>query len=130
LYGEEVEVVARHGRHALKVEQPDGQVRLLPVAWTDLVPRPAALTVNGRPVRLAPTALRELSAWVAVRIKHGPSLEKLDSPRTDERELELDAAPTDGAAVRDHDGETLTLVEQAGPPRADRRNVQQKRGHQ
>jgi hypothetical protein len=127
LCGEQVEVVARHGRHALRVEQTDGQVRLLPVAWTDLVPRRAALIVNGRPVRLAPTALRELSAWVAVRIRHGP-LEKLDSPRPDARELKLDAAATDGAAGRDHNGEPLTLVEQAGPPRADRRNVQQKRG--
>ena len=54
LYGERVEIVARYGRHALRVEQPDGQLRLLPVAWTDLVPRPAALAVQGRPVRLAP----------------------------------------------------------------------------
>jgi hypothetical protein len=46
LYGERVEVIARYGRHALRVEQPDG-LRLLPVAWTDLVPRPAALAVRG-----------------------------------------------------------------------------------
>ncbi len=46
LYGERVEVVARYGRHALRVEQPDGQLRLLPVAWTDLVPRPAALALR------------------------------------------------------------------------------------
>jgi hypothetical protein len=58
LYGERVEVVARYGRHALRVEQPDGHLRLLPVTWTDLVPRPAALAVKGMPVRLAPEALR------------------------------------------------------------------------
>jgi hypothetical protein len=28
-------------------EQPAGHLRLLPVAWTDLVPRPAALVVGG-----------------------------------------------------------------------------------
>ena len=68
LYGQQVEVIERYGRHALRVEQPDGQLRLLPVAWTDLVPRPAALAVQGRPVRLAPEALRALGAWVAARI--------------------------------------------------------------
>jgi hypothetical protein len=60
LYGERVEVVERYGRHALRVQQPDGQLRLPPVTWTDLAPRPAALAVKGRPVRLAAKALREL----------------------------------------------------------------------
>jgi len=41
LCGERVEIGARYGRHALRVEQPDGQPRLLPIAWTDLAPRPA-----------------------------------------------------------------------------------------
>ena len=53
---------------------------------------------------------------------------KLDSIAGDARELTLDAAPTDGAAVPHHDGETFTLVEQAGPSRAGRRGVRQKRG--
>jgi hypothetical protein len=128
LYRERVEVVARYGRHALRVEQPDGQLRLLPVAWTDLVPRPAALALRGRRVRLAPDALRELGAWVAARISRHGSPEKLDSIAGDARELTMDAAPTDGAAMPHHDGETLTLVEQAGPPRVGRRGVRQKRG--
>ena len=128
LYLKRVEVVGRYGRHALRVEQPDGQLRLLPVAWTDLVPRPAALAVRGRRVRLAPDALRELGAWVAARIRRRGSPEKLDSVAGDARELTLDAAPTDGAAVPHHDGETLTLVEQAGPPRVGRRGVRPKRG--
>jgi hypothetical protein len=76
LYGERVEVIARYGRHALRVEQPDG-LRLLPVAWTDLVPRPAALAVRGRPIRLAPEALRELGAWVAARVSRCGSPEKV-----------------------------------------------------
>ena len=128
LYGERVEVVARYGRHALRVEQPDGQLKLLPVAWTDLVPRPAALAVQGRPVRLAPDALRELGAWVAARISRRGSPEKVDAVDGDAHKLKLDAAPPDGAAVRHHDGEQASLVEQAGSPSAGRRGVRQKRG--
>jgi hypothetical protein len=125
LYGERVEIVARYGRHALRVEQPDGQLRLLPIAWTDLAPRPAVLMVKGRPVRLAPGALCELAAWVVARIE---SSEKLDAGEADARKLKGDAAPTDGAAVHHHDGEGPPLVGQAGPPRAGRRGVRQQRG--
>jgi len=128
LYGERVEVVARHGRHVRQVEQPDGQLRLLPIAWTDLAPRPAALTVQGRPVRLAPGALRELTAWVAARIDRRGSFEKRDVVEGDARKLKRDAAPPDGAAVPHHAGEDPPLVGQAGPPRAGRRGVRQKRG--
>jgi hypothetical protein len=128
LYLKRVEVVGRYGRHVLRVEQPDGQLRLLPVAWTDLVPRPAALALRGRRVRLTPDALRKLGAWVATRISCRGSPEKLDSIADDARELTLDAAPTDGVAVPHHDGDTLTLVEQAGPPRVGRRGVRQQRG--
>jgi hypothetical protein len=128
LYGERVEVVARYGRHALRVEQPDGQLRLLPAAWTDLVPRPAALAVQGRPVRLAPEALRELGAWVAARVSPRRAPGKVDAGDGDAQRLKHDAAPPDGAAEHHHDGEGPPLVEQAGPPRARRRGVRQKRG--
>jgi hypothetical protein len=128
LYRERVEVVGRYGCHAVRVEQPNGQLRLQPVAWTDRVPRPAALALRGRWVQLAPDALCELGAWVAARIRRCGSPEKLDSIAGDARELTMDAAPTDGAAMPYHDGETLTLVEQAGPPRAGRRGVRPKRG--
>jgi hypothetical protein len=128
LYGERVEVVARYGRHALRVEQPDGQLRLLPIAWTDLVPRPAPLTVKGRPVRLAPDAMRDLDAWVAARMSSRGAPEKLDAVDGDARKLKRDAAPTAGAAVHHHDGEGPPLVEQAGPPRAGRRDVRRQRG--
>ena len=129
LYGERVEVLARYGRHALRVEQPDGQLRLLPVAWTDLVPRPVALTLKGPPVRLAPDALRELGAWVAVRVSSTSPPEKVNAIDEAAHKLEPDAALTDGAAaVHHHDGKGPPLVEQAGPPRAGRRGVRQKRG--
>lgn len=128
LYGEQVEVIERYGRHGLRVEQPDGQLRLLPVAWTDRAPRPAALVVQGQPVRLAPEALHELAAWVAARIRRSESPERLDVGDGDARQLKHDAAPPDGAAVPHDDGGAPPLVEQAGPPRAGRRGVRQKRG--
>jgi len=128
LFGERVEVVGRRGRHVRQVEQPDGQLRLLPIAWTDLIPRPAALTVEGQPVRLAPGALRELAAWVAARINGRGSSETRDAVEGDARKLKRDAAPTDGAAVHHHDGEAPSLVGQASPPRAGRRGELQKRG--
>jgi hypothetical protein len=130
LCGERVEIIARYGRHALRVEQPDGQLRLLPIAWTDLAPRPAALTVQGRPVRLAPGALRELAAWVGARTSRPESSEKLDAGEADARTLKGDAAPTDGAAVPHRAGEDPPLVGQAGPPRAGRRGGRQTRGRQ
>ena len=130
LCGERVEIVARYGRHALRVEQPDGQLRLLPIAWTDLAPRPAALTVQGRPVRLAPGALRELAAWVVARLGRREASEKLDAGEADARKLKGDAAPTDGAAVPHRAGEDPPLVGQAGPPRAGRRGGRQTRGRQ
>jgi hypothetical protein len=128
LYGERVEILARYGRHGLRVEQPDGQLRVLPVAWTDLVPRATALAVRGQPVRLAPEALRELGAWVAARIDGCRSPEKLDFGEAHAPELKLDAAPTDGAAGKHRDGAALTLVGQAGPSRAGGRSQRQKRG--
>jgi hypothetical protein len=128
LYGERVEIVARYGRHALRVEQPDGQLRLLPVVWTDLVPRPAALAVRGQPVRLAPDALRELGGWVAARIESCRSSENLDFADANAPELKRDAAPTDGVAGKHRDGATLTLVEQAGPSRTGGRGKRPKRG--
>ncbi len=122
-YGERVEILARYG---LRVEQPDGQLRVLPVAWTDLVPRPAALAVRGQPVRLAPEALRELGAWVAARIDGCRSSENLDFGEANAPELTLDAAPTDGVAGQHREGAALTLVEQARPSRAGGRSKRQK----
>jgi len=66
-FGETVHVIRPHGRTAVFVERDDGDKRLIPVAWTDLRPRPEPLQVRGRSVRLAPAAARELSAWVAER---------------------------------------------------------------
>jgi hypothetical protein len=128
LYSERVEVVARYGRHALRVEQPDGRLRLLPVSWTDLVPRPAALTLRGRPVHLAPEALRELGAWVGARVNRRRWPEKVDVVETDARKVGLDAALPNGATMHHPDGEGPPVVEQAGPSRVGRRGRRQQRG--
>jgi hypothetical protein len=128
LCGARLDIVARYGHHTLRVEQSDGRLRLLPVAWTDLMPRPAALVVDGRPVRLAPEALRQLGAWVAARITPGGPPGKLDSADADARKLNLDAAPRDGAAGPHRAGEGPPLVEQTGPSRAGRRDARPKRG--
>jgi hypothetical protein len=127
LCGARLDIVARYGRHTLRVEQADGRLRLLPVAWTDLMPRPAALVVDGHPVRLAPEALRQLGAWVAARITPGAPPEKLDSADALASKLKSDAAPRDGAAGPHRAGEDPPLVEQAGPSRAGRRDARPKR---
>jgi len=115
LCGERVEILERYGHYGLRVELPDGQMRLLPVAWTDLRPRAAPPVIQGRLSRLAPAALRQLSVWVGARMST-PSPEKLDSTEVAARNLSRDAAPADdGAAVHQRDGEAPSLVEQVGP---------------
>jgi hypothetical protein len=69
-FGEELSVVSVYGRQAVCAETAEGQLRLLPVAWTTLRPRAAPLVVGRRPVRLAPEGLRELALWLAAR-PHG-----------------------------------------------------------
>jgi hypothetical protein len=67
LCGEEIVVLAEHGEQCVRAETADGKQRLLAVDWTSLRPRPEPLVLGGRAVRLAPTALRALSGWVAAR---------------------------------------------------------------
>jgi hypothetical protein len=67
LVGEKMSVVSPYGRHAVWVETSDGNLRLLPLAWTTLEPRGEPLALQGRALRLDPLALRELAAWVAAR---------------------------------------------------------------
>ncbi len=124
-----MEIIERYGRHGLRVEQPDGQIRLLPIAWTDLLPRSASPVIQGRVARLAPEALRQLSAWVVARMSTGAP-EKLDAIEADARNLKGDAPPADDGVAVHHrrDGEGPSLVEQAGPPRPGRRSERQKRG--
>jgi hypothetical protein len=66
-YGEELTIVSAHGRNGVWAETSDGQLRVLPIAWTTLQPRASALVLGERQVRLAPDALRQLAHWVATR---------------------------------------------------------------
>jgi hypothetical protein len=67
-FGEDLAIVGAYGRSAVWVETFDGgDLRMLPLSWTSRHPRPEPLASQGRAVRLAPEALRELAAWVAAR---------------------------------------------------------------
>ena len=66
-FGEELAVRRTYGRSAVWVETPEERLFEVPRAWTTLCPRAAPLAAQGRPVRLAPDALRELAGWVAAR---------------------------------------------------------------
>jgi hypothetical protein len=77
LCGEELIVTATYGRSAVRAETADGRIRLLPLAWTNLQPRPEPLAVEGRIVRLAPDALRSLASWIGARV-HDQKLDLTD----------------------------------------------------
>ena len=57
-YGESVSVLRRFGTGGTWVQRADGDLRIVPVKWTELRPRRAPLSVGDLPVRLAPSAGR------------------------------------------------------------------------
>ena len=77
LFGQELAVRSSYGPDAVWVETTDGKLRLLPLAWTSLVPRRESLEIDGQVVRLAPEALLDLAAWVAARAERAtPAISK------------------------------------------------------
>jgi len=118
LRGEELTVTAAYGRGAVRAETADGTIRLLPLAWTSLQPRPDPLALDGHVVRLAPEALRALASWVHARVDG----EKLDlSDREDHKPVDgvSKLAPASPAAA--------AVVGKARAPEA-RRRGQRKKG--
>jgi len=113
-------VIAAYGRSAVWVEMSDGKLRLLPLAWTSLHPRPDPLAVGENAVRLAPGALRVLSAWVSARIDD----QKLDTADPQ------DQKPRHGTADQARAGATAAaaVVGEAGSPGARRRAGRRARG--
>ena len=107
-------MLGAYGRSAVWAETSDGKLRLLPLAWTSLYPRPEPLTLDGRAVRLEPEALRALSAWVSARLE----CKKLDST---DRE---DQKPRDG--VGDRAGARAAVAAVVGQARSP---DSQRRGH-
>jgi hypothetical protein len=47
-------VLRWYGEHAVYIEREDGIRRIVPVAWTSLVPRVASRLADGRRVRINP----------------------------------------------------------------------------
>lgn len=105
-------MISVYGKIAVWAETVDETLRLLPLAWTSLVPRPAPLALDGGVVRLAPEALRALASWVGARTA-GQGLD------LDDREAQK---PGDcvGKHVRAR-ATAVAVVGQARAPQAQRR---------
>ncbi len=118
LCGGELIVTTAYGRNGVRAETADGTIRLLPLAWTSLQPRPDPLALDDHAVRLAPDALRALACWVHARVED----QKLDLV---DRE---DHKPGDGVGKRAPIGAAAAaVVGKARAPQA-RRRSQRKRG--
>jgi hypothetical protein len=126
-FGEEFAAVSAYGRNAVFAETSDGELRLLPIVWTTLHVRPEPLALEGRPVRLAPQALRELALWVAARFPGAGTRDReevaaraggSDKGRDAERSRPAGAEPESAAAV----------VGEAGSPGARARAQRARRG--
>ncbi len=66
-FGQSVHVLRGYGRDAVWVERDDGELRIVPIAWTSLHPRAPWRRRDGREVRLAPAAAISLARWVSAR---------------------------------------------------------------
>ena len=67
-YGKDVFLICTRGEHAVRIEGPDGSTRIVPSAWTSLVPR-VPDELDGTIVRLRPSAIASLARWVAARVE-------------------------------------------------------------
>jgi hypothetical protein len=124
--------VRPYGAGAVRAETADGKVILLRLDWTELGLGCVPLELDGRSVRFAPEALRELVRWVDKRLKatggqsgsckkvgHG---QRLDISSDHGRGLSGvgGAAGRLGAADRSAGAQaTAGVVEQAGAPAVD-----------
>ena len=111
-------MTAAYGRSAVRVETADGTIRLLPLDWTNLQPRPDPLVLDGHVVRLAPDALRALACWVHARTD-GQKLDLVDREDHKPDDGVGKLSPTSAAAA--------AVVGQARAPEARRRDTR-KRG--
>ena len=144
-YGETVAVLGPHGHSAVWIELRDGDVRIVPVEWTDLRPRVDVAGTGGmKPARLAPVGMRALSCWVAARrdvpdsVHEVEPLQSLDVARelacfpgaSEDRRTESSddenaaACAVAGAGAHEDNGGSgpcaaaAAVVGQAGPPDA------------
>jgi hypothetical protein len=84
--GREIVVLGSFGDQ-VRAELPDGRACYVPLSWTDWRPRPEPLGREGRPVRLAPEALRSLATWVRGRVE-ASKLDSAEHQKLDIAELE------------------------------------------
>lgn len=148
-FGEQLAVRRTYGRSAVWVETPEERLFEVPRAWTTLCPRAEPLAALGRPVRLAPDALRELAAWVAARAADGEAHDGKNGQEVGHFDKHMENSDPDGgvsdkpadrceqhgvADARDGDcastaagrDAVAAVVGQAGPPGA--HGTQRERG--
>jgi hypothetical protein len=113
-FGHELVILGPRGS-SIRGELPDGRTCDMPLAWTDWRPRPAALALGGKPVRLEPAALMSLAAWVA------------DRRKLDHADREDQKRPNGGESARS-DATASAVVGKAGAPRSRRSNRRPQRG--
>ena len=71
-HGETVTVLKPFGPDAIWIERRDGDVRIVPLAWTALSPRAVPGRVVPASARLSPESALGLVAWVRARLETGP----------------------------------------------------------
>ena len=115
-----------YGAGAVRAETADGKVILLRLDWTELGLGRPPLELDGRPVRFAPEALRELVRWVDKHLE--ATGEQSGSCKEVGHGLRLDVSSdhgrglsgVGGAADRSAGAQaTAGVVEQAGAPAVD-----------
>lgn len=123
-FGQKVTILESYGSHSVMAEDASGQVRRIPVTWTSLRPKPAALTLGGRRVRLGPEELRDLSQWVSARQSRSGALGCWEFARSGD-------ACESAEHGEDSSGDTKRsspLVGQTGPAATGRRAHGRRRG--
>lgn len=121
LFGQPILVLRRYGPDAVWAELQDGRLTILPIQWTSLRPRPKPLRYQGRPVRLAPEAVRALAGWVTARLEERATARRALDVTQQRSHVPLN----EGADAREVQhtkrggaGETSALVGEVGAPRA------------
>ena len=143
LFDQPIEISRSYGPDAVWASTSDGRLTILPVAWTDRVPKLDVPTVCGKEVRLAPDSLAQLARWVAAKIIGATDrrCKRLDSEIAGELPLNGDGADGREASLgkaerATRDGRTndggggagpAAVVEQAGAPGARRRSDRARR---
>jgi hypothetical protein len=105
-FGQTIVILRRYGPSSVWAEYSDGELTILPRAWTSLVPRLSDARLGERTVKLTIDVMLELTGWVDARC--GDCQELDSSPR---RGRKVDHEQHTGC----HDG-AASLVEQAGAP--------------